>query len=45
MQNKFEAPELTLVGQADNVVMGANFGGNDYPLDFGIDFEFEQDSL
>ncbi len=45
MQNKFEAPELTLVGPANEVIMGTNLGGNDYPMDFGIDFEFEQDSL
>ena len=45
MQNKFEAPELTLVGQADDVVMGITTGGNDFPLNFGSDFEFEQDSL
>ena len=45
MQNKFEAPELTLVGQANDVVMGTTFSGNDYPLNFGVDFEFEQDSL
>ncbi len=43
MQNKFEAPELTVIGKADEVVMGMTSGGNDYPLDFGIDFEFEQD--
>ena len=43
MQSKFEAPELTLIGQANEVVMGLSFGGNDYPLNFPADFEFEQD--
>lgn len=45
MQNKFEAPELTVIGKADEVIMGTNFVGNDYPMNFGSDFEFEQDSL
>ena len=45
MQNKFEAPELTVIGKADEVVMGITSIGNDYPMNFGIDFEFEQDSL
>lgn len=45
MQNKYEAPELTLIGQASDVVMGTSLAGNDYPLNFGSDFEFEQDSL
>jgi len=43
MQNNYEAPELTLIGEANEVVMGSNIGGNDFPKEFGIDFEFEQD--
>ena len=42
---KYEAPELTLIGHAGEVVMGSSIGGNDLPLGFGLDFEFEQDSL
>jgi hypothetical protein len=43
MQNKYEVPELTLVGQADDVVMGMGFNGGDCPLETAADFEFEQD--
>ena len=45
MQSKFEAPELTLIGQAGEVVMGAGTNGFDAPLLTGPDFEFEHDSL
>ena len=43
MQNQYEAPELTLIGNVDEVVMGTNIGGDDLPRLFGADFEFEQD--
>ncbi|HET6977398.1 MAG TPA: hypothetical protein VFI24_13800 [Pyrinomonadaceae bacterium] len=43
MQKKYEAPELTLIGEADDVVMGSGTGGDDAPRYFGGDFEFEQD--
>jgi hypothetical protein len=43
MQSNYEAPELTLIGEANEVVMGANIGGDDFPKQFGLDFEFEQD--
>jgi len=43
MQNNYEAPELTLIGEANAVVMGGGIGGNDFPKEFGLDFEFEQD--
>lgn len=43
MQKTFEIPELTLIGQADEVVMGMGFGGDDYPQQLAPDFEFEQD--
>jgi len=43
MQNNYEAPELTLIGDANEVVMGTSIGGDDYPRSFGFDFEFEQD--
>jgi len=43
MQKKFEAPELTVIGSADEVVMGTGFGGDDYPQQLAPDFDFEQD--
>jgi hypothetical protein len=43
MQNNYEAPELMLIGEADEVVMGTGVGGDDFPKQFGFDFEFEQD--
>ena len=43
MQNNYEAPELTLIGEANDVVMGAGIGGDDLPKQFGLDFDFEQD--
>jgi hypothetical protein len=45
MQTKFEAPELTLIGQACEVVMGTPGSGLDVPSQSAFDFEFEQDSL
>jgi hypothetical protein len=43
MQKQYEAPELTLIGQAEEVVLG--FLGNGYDNDgqCPLDFEFEQD--
>jgi len=43
MQKTYEAPELTLIGKADAVVMGAGCGGVDLPHEAAPDFEFEQD--
>ena len=43
MENNYEAPELTLIGDADEVVMGSATGGDDLPKWFGADFEFEED--
>jgi len=43
MQTNYEAPELTLIGEANEVVMGASGGGLDYPWELAMDFEFEQD--
>ena len=46
MQNKFQAPELTLIGQADEIVMGSGIGTDDAGIQqFAPDFEFEQDCL
>ena len=42
---KYEAPEVTLVGQAAEVVMGTPGSGLDFPTLSAPDFEFEQDSL
>ncbi len=43
MQHTYEAPELTLVGEANEVVLGLGIGGNDFPHETGADFEFAQD--
>jgi len=45
MQKNFEAPALTVIGQADEVVMGSGLGSDDLPQQLAPDFEFEQDSL
>jgi hypothetical protein len=45
MQKKYEAPNLKLVGEAGEVVMGSGGSGFDAPQQFPLDFEFEQDSL
>lgn len=42
---KYEAPEVKLIGQAGEVVMGTGLNGFDAPFLTGSDFEFEQDSL
>ena len=43
MQEEYEAPELTLIGEADKVVMGQAGSGLDFPFQIAGDFEFEQD--
>jgi len=45
MLKKYEAPELTSIGQASEVVMGLGGSGFDGPWQAAPDFEFEQDSL
>jgi len=41
MQKQYFAPELKLAGEADQVVLGGGFGGNDmFGEDFGLDVEF-----
>lgn len=42
---KYEAPELTLIGHAGEVVMGSGVSGFDAPFLVPPDFEFEHDSL
>jgi hypothetical protein len=43
MERKYEAPELTLIGEADEVVLGVGDGISDFPNETAADFEFEQD--
>ena len=43
MRRKYEAPELTFVGQANDVVAGAGNGGGDSPFLAAPDFEVEPD--
>lgn len=43
MQKTYEVPELTIIGQADQLVMGAGPGGFEIPQYAPPDFEFEQD--
>jgi len=44
MQTNYEAPELTTIGEANDVVMGMGVGGSDGAgQQSAPDFEFEQD--
>jgi hypothetical protein len=43
MQKQYEAPELTFIGEADEVVLGCVGSGNDAGFFGAPDFEFEQD--
>lgn len=43
MQKNYETPELTLIGRANDVVMGSSGSGLDCPHQTAPDFEFEQD--
>ena len=43
MQKKYDAPQLTLIGCADQVIMGSSGGGLDFGHQGAPDFEFEQD--
>jgi len=43
MQNEYEAPELTLIGEANEIVMGSGVIGDDFPQLAATDFEFEED--
>src|SRR5215469_4273196 len=45
MRKTYEAPEVALIGQADEVVMGSGIAGDDIPNQTAPDFEFEHDSL
>lgn len=43
MQKRYEAPELMLIGTANDVVMGTDGTGVDLPHETAPDFEFLQD--
>jgi hypothetical protein len=43
MQKQYESPELMLIGQADEVVLGIGGSLNDLNSITAPDFEFEQD--
>lgn len=43
MEKQYEAPKLTMIGQAQDVVMGLSTGGSENGLFGAPDFEFEHD--
>ena len=43
MQEKYEAPHLIVIGQADQIVMGTTSVGMDHGNFGAPDFEFEHD--
>jgi hypothetical protein len=43
MKNCYEAPELTLIGEADEVIQGVGCAGHDGLGLCAPDFEFEED--
>jgi len=43
METRYEIPELTMIGEANEVVMGSGGSGLDFPYLIAGDFEFEQD--
>jgi len=43
MRKTYEVPKLTIIGQANQVVMGSGPGGLEIPQHSAEDFEFEQD--
>jgi len=43
MHKKYEAPALMLIGEANDIVMGAGSGSFDGTLQAAPDFEFEHD--
>ena len=43
MQNGYEVPLLSLIGDAHETIMGSGIGGIDLPHQGAPDFEFEPD--
>lgn len=43
MQKQYGAPKLTLIGQANKVIMGGGFAAGDNLQQAAPDFEFEHD--
>jgi hypothetical protein len=43
MPKMYEAPELSLIGEANEVVTGSGLGTDDIPNQAAPDFEFEPD--
>jgi hypothetical protein len=43
MKKSYEAPELSLIGQANDIIMGSGCNGVDMPQQAAPDFEFESD--
>ncbi len=43
MQKQYEAPEFTLIGEADEVILGIGGFSGDLGMQGAQDFEFEQD--
>jgi len=43
MQKQYEIPELTLIGQAEEVVLGLDGFSGDFGMEGYRGFEFEQD--
>jgi hypothetical protein len=43
MQKEYEAPQLTVIGQAEHVVMGVGSGASDNGFQSAPDFEFLPD--
>ena len=43
MEKRYEIPELTMIGEANEIVMGFAGTGLDFPFQTPADFEFEQD--
>lgn len=43
MEKRYETPELTMIGEANEIVMGFAGSGFDFPYESTPDFEFEQD--
>jgi hypothetical protein len=45
MQKIYEAPELNLIGEATQVVLGSSGPTQEFFTQAGSDFEFEQDEI